>query len=142
SIKDRFFILHIVILGLFLPLHGVAQTDLSLGNGHLYLQWEKQTTGYKLTHAEVVDGNQAIVLPNPLGEYTVIYAADKPDSIPVWSELDEKAKEFSETSYRLLTNRWKNSLKPVALNTAGVATDFFPASGQQKNNKVSFSHTT
>lgn len=116
-----------------------AQSDVSLKNDSIEIKWNKSEIGYKIEAVKVNIGDRSINIQQPLGEYTVLYSAEKPVSEPNWDRIGQKSKNFPENSYNLLMNRWKQNLDDVALNTAGKAVDFFPSQAfQNSETEVSF----
>jgi hypothetical protein len=114
---------------LLLPVAGQAQNKLSLSNAALGLEWQKTANGYTLNKAQVRQSGKPLLLPTPSGEYTILYSAAKPDSLPLFSQVGEHAKNFPEPVYKYITGTWQSNLKPVPMNTAGTALQFFPSQG-------------
>ncbi|NIG55318.1 glycerophosphoryl diester phosphodiesterase [Chitinophaga sp. Cy-1792] len=105
-----------------------------LQNEQLTLEWKQTSRGYQLQR--IVASGQS--LPQPSGEYLVIYSAGKPDSIPDLHLADGHPGGFSLKDYIYLTKNWENNLSPVAMNTAGKAIHFFPATAKQNNGILAF----
>ncbi len=133
-----------VLAGLLLLAPGaVAQRTLSLANGALQLAWQQKGRGYHLTRAAVAGAGKATALDLPSGEYTILYSAAKPDSLPLFGDVGEPARSFPEPIYKYITGTWHDNLKPVPMNTAGTALHFFPAEARQAGRgAVTFAHAT
>lgn len=142
--KNRNFILcFLLLVGWFFPKLLLAQTNPSIKNHNISLQWEKKSEGYKLTHIKVLQGKKTIVLTHPLGKYTILYAEEKPSDEPLFSEVDERARSFPDTTDKHIFNKWRNALGAVPLNIAGTAIEFFPSQSKQNSeNKITFSKET
>jgi hypothetical protein len=146
--QTHFLYLRPVALALLMLLPGragMAQNGgkIALSNHHLRVEWQKKGNGYRITRVAVAQGGQETLLPLPSGEYTVLYAAAKPDSLPLFGEVGEHAKNFPEPIYKYITKTWHDNLKPVPMNTAGTAQHFFPAQARrERNGAVAFNHAT
>ncbi|QHT72112.1 glycerophosphoryl diester phosphodiesterase [Rhodocytophaga rosea] len=116
---------------------------MTLQNGALQVEWQKTENGYKLTKLSTSQEGKSIDMNMPSGEYTVLYSAQKPDSLPLFDQVDEQAKNFPEPIYKYIVNTWHTNLKPVPMNTAGTALHFFPAQARQSiPSQISFNHQT
>src|SRR5690606_26668757 len=124
------------------PLIVCAQKIVSLENEKVQLKWKKTKEGYYLENIKVNVDNRIVDLQQTSGEYTVLYSDEKPVSKPDWTQIDEKSKAFTEGSYTLITNRWKQNLNQVALNTAGSSIDFLPIEAMKKGDQVTFSYSS
>ncbi|TWI82029.1 hypothetical protein LX66_5346 [Chitinophaga japonensis] len=122
---------HTLIAVLLLPAYLCAQDKAALHNRHLDVEWRQGQSGYRIVKAAVVAGNGHTPLAQPSGEYTVLYSARKPDSRPLRQQVAKRAATFPEPIYRYLIKRWDENLEPVAMNTAGKALHFFPATATQ-----------
>ncbi|MDO1449391.1 glycerophosphoryl diester phosphodiesterase [Rhodocytophaga aerolata] len=116
---------------LVLPLFSHAQKKITLVNSSLQLEWQKTAEGYTLNKVQVQQNNKNVPLPMPTGEYTFLYSPDKPDSLPLFNQVDDHARNFPEPIYKYIVNTWHSNLKPVAMNTAGTAHHFFPSQAKQ-----------
>jgi hypothetical protein len=129
----------VLCLGLLLSVSSYAQQKLTLRNGQLELEWRKGSKGYQLVKA----GVGQTLLPQPSGEYTVLYSAEKPDTAALRQEVDQRAASFPEPIYKYLIRRWNENLGPVPMNTAGKAIHFYPAAARQDiRSGIAFTHTT
>ncbi len=109
-----------------------APANVTLASPAVKLQWTKTGNGWALKKLMVKKANQWIAIPGVSGEYTLLYSAQQPDTVPV-TIYNEKGQpvEFPEQQYRYLHPVWREVMQPVALNTAGNAKHFYPASVQQ-----------
>jgi len=89
-----------------------------LQNDQLTLEWKHAKDGYRITSLSI--GGRA--LPQPSGEYLLLYSATRPDSIPAIQ--DQKIRVMDE--YKYLVNRWQQNLSPVSMNTTGTPIRFYP----------------
>ncbi|MBD0255486.1 MAG: glycoside hydrolase family 127 protein [Cytophagales bacterium] len=120
-----------------------AQRRVSLANAGLRVAWQKKGGGYRITRLTATDGGKETALDLPSGEYTVLYSAGKPDSLPLFDQVGDHAKNFPEPIYKYITKTWHDNLKPVPMNTAGTALHFFPAEARQEGSgSVAFTHAT
>jgi hypothetical protein len=118
-------------------------SKITLSNANLRVEWQKKGNGYRITRAAVAQGSKMTEMPFPSGEYTVLYSASKPDSLPRFGEVGEHAKNFPEPIYKYITGTWHDNLKPVPMNTAGTALQFFPAGARQvSGQEITFTHET
>jgi hypothetical protein len=145
----HFFAAHLLAIAFFPALlgsgTGLAQPkrSLALANPALRVEWAKKGNGYRIVRVAVAAGGTTTELDLPSGEYTVLYAASRPDSLPLFDQVDEHARTFPEPIYKYITNTWHDNLKPVAMNTAGTARQFFPAGARQTDPaQVIFTHAT
>ncbi len=121
----------------------VAQQKVSLANANLRVEWQKKGSGYHISRIALAEGGKTTEMPLPSGEYTVLYSAGKPDSLPLSDQVGEHAKNFPEPIYRYITGTWQSNLKPVPMNTAGTALQFFPAKAQAAGaDRITFTHQT
>ncbi len=118
-----------------------AQGNITLENDSLLLEWKNTVNGFQLTKVLIKGENHPISLANTSGKYAVIYTDQEIDMKPDWSQFDENVRNFPDKSYFLIYNKWHESLSPVAMNTAGTSTDFFPHKAYKKDNKLVFEHT-
>ena len=111
----------------------------TLSSPALKLVWNRNAEGWRLQQLSVKKNNQWISMSGPSGEYTILYAQQKPDSIPA-PLYDEKGKPvlFPEQQYRYIFPVWKDVTQPVAMNTAGEAIRFYPSAVKTGNNELLF----
>jgi hypothetical protein len=123
------------------PVH--AQRNVALANPALRVEWAKKGNGYRIVRVAVAEGSRATEMNLPSGEYTILYSAGKPDSLPLFDQVDEHARTFPEPIYKYITKTWQDNLRPVPMNTAGTALHFFPAEARQTDpTQVTFTHGT
>ena len=113
--------------------------NLQLENAQLKLQWHNEGKGYALSQLQLHGKQYDIVVPNPTGNYTVLYSKEKPDSIPhfpdqTWLNL------FKPYTYHI--KKWNEAFCPVPMNTAGEAVDFYPAEAKQLSDGIHFKQET
>ncbi|QEH44195.1 glycerophosphoryl diester phosphodiesterase [Chitinophaga sp. XS-30] len=96
----------------------VAQQYVSLESSALKLSWIKKESGWQLHN--VTAGRTK--LRKPSGEYTLLYAREKPDSTPA-----KEYAHFPGKQYHYIVPLWQEITQPVQLNTAGEALHFYPA---------------
>jgi len=117
---------------------GFAQ-DLKLENAQLKLQWHKDGQGYTLSTLTLHGPQGDVAVENPMGQYTLLYSEQKPDSIPHFPHagwLD------TYKSYTYQINNWREAFKPVPMNTAGKALTFYPAKAQPNADGIHFNQET
>jgi hypothetical protein len=106
----------------------------ALENEAVKVQWQQENGGWKIQSIQAYTGQDWEPLRNVSGEYTLLYSAQKPDSIPDRSGLDSLAANFPEPIYKYVINTWEDNIRPVPMNTAGEAIHFFPESVRQTAN--------
>lgn len=117
----------------------ITGTKATLASPALQLNWHKGSNGWQLQQLAVKKGSQWISLPGASGEYTVLYAPQKPDSIPPpIHDAAGKPVLFPEAHYRYTIPVWKEATSPVAMNVAGEAIRFYPAAVQSGNQELLF----
>ncbi len=125
------------LCGFTLLVHGLTNAQsLTVQNDRLRLAWQQMPAGYQLRQLAVKQNGKWVEMPNPSGEYTMLYAADKPSDKPDTPFNDIRGNVFPGPSYHYQERQWAESTNPVSLNTAGQAIHFFPQTSQQtgKNN--------
>ncbi|AQG81970.1 glycerophosphoryl diester phosphodiesterase [Spirosoma montaniterrae] len=107
----------------------LAQTAkrMSLNNERLSLTWQQSPVGWRLQSVRV----QGKALPDPSGQYTLLYAAQKPDVTPDTTFKTITGVAFPEPNYVYQKEKWKEVISPVALNRrsgdpVGTALPFYP----------------
>ena len=109
-----------------------AQQQTALANNALHLSWINKNGQWHIKNV-AVHGQQ---LPHTSGEYTLLYAKDKPGSTP--AALYDKKSDFLEPQYRYIVPLWDAALQPVPMNTAGEAMYFYPSSVKKNSNGLTF----
>ncbi|MGJ1412445.1 glycerophosphoryl diester phosphodiesterase [Sphingobacterium thalpophilum] len=112
---------------------------LRLENAKLKLQWHNSGAGYVLSELQLRDQRYQITVPDPKGQYTILYSEVKPDSTPhfpnrAWLDL------FRPYTYHI--KKWNEAFCPVPMNTAGEAVDFYPVRAKQLNDGIQFTQET
>jgi len=130
--NDRLFI---CISLVFLSLTGFAQSNVDLENEYLKLRWTKTSQGYRLNQLFLKDGQHTDSVVNTLGEYTILYSKDAPDT----SNTNEQAYQVDLfKAYPHNLKMWKEALQSVPLNTAGNPISFFPKEADRVDGKLRF----
>lgn len=112
--------------------------SLTLGNDHMRIVWRQGANGWAITHARVRVNGAWVDAGKPSGEYTLLYAAQKPSTEPEETFTTRSGSSWPDTAYKYQINAWKQASSPVALNKAGKAIDFFPEKGSSKAGVVVF----
>ncbi|WP_207515634.1 glycerophosphoryl diester phosphodiesterase [Longitalea luteola] len=116
-----------------------ASNTIQLRSGRLQLSWHKQAGGWQLKQLSVRRNNEWIPVAGTSGEYTVLYAAQKPDTTPLTIYNEQRQPPvFPEPQYRYIIPVWKEAVQPVAMNTAGEAIAFYPAQVTAADSIVQF----
>lgn len=120
---------------MLLSLVGFAQSDVKLENDQLQLQWTKTAQGYRLNQLILKDGQHKDSVMNTLGEYTILFSSDKPDSSNANDQI-YRVDLFKAYPHNL--KMWKEALQPVPLNTAGKSFSFLPKEVDRRDRKLHF----
>jgi hypothetical protein len=122
-----------------------AQTKpLSLQSDKLQLQWQQTPQGWKVNQVllKQQDGRWQNA-GHPSGEYTILYAAQKPDTVPVMvQDAKGNAIQFPEPQYRYIIPIWREATSPVEMNVAGDALHFYPSVATGNHHNINFEHET
>jgi hypothetical protein len=118
--------IHLLIICLLYSLVTLAQT-VTLANRQLRIEWQQTKEGWKVK--ELRYDKQPVAKPS--GEYTLIYTADKPADTSGIHFQRANGLPWPDTNYHYQINAWKQATTPVALNTAGQAIHFYPATAKQ-----------
>lgn len=120
-----------------------TEKNVRLSSSSLQLEWKKSGQGWKISELSVKQNGRWQRLPGLSGEYTVLYSATKPDSIPL-KVYDHKGHEVNipEPQYKYILPPWKQVLLPVAMNKAGDAIRFFPENVKIENRALWFSQSS
>ena len=104
-----------------------SSEELVLKGSKLDLRWKKGEKGWRITNIAVKGQQKWIQLPNPVGNYTLLYTPVKPDTVeaPLFDK-DGKKSNFPEPIYKYITSHWSQVTQSVQLNTAGEAIHFYP----------------
>lgn len=107
-----------------------AQQRVSLESEALQLHWIKKESGWHLSNVSVHQKK----LPHLSGEYTLLYAKEKPDSTPLKAYA-----QFPGKQYHYIVPLWQEITQPVQMNTAGEAFHFYPSDAvSQQNTGITF----
>lgn len=137
----RIFLL-IASIQLLLPAAIKAQT-ISLANKQLRIQWQQTKDGWKIKDLRFFINQQWQPVAHPSGEYTLLYAAEKPADSTAIHFKTITGKSWPDTSYHYQINAWKQATTAAALNTAGDALYFYPSGAKQVSPaKVIFTYTS
>ncbi|SEW32575.1 glycerophosphoryl diester phosphodiesterase [Chitinophaga arvensicola] len=107
-----------------------AQT-ITLANRQLRIQWLQTKEGWKINDLRFFSGRQWQQVAKPSGEYTLLYAAEKPADSAAMRFSTITGTTWPDTVYHYQINAWKQASTPVALNTAGQAFYFYPTTARQ-----------
>ncbi|TAE27131.1 MAG: hypothetical protein EAZ91_16620 [Cytophagales bacterium] len=94
---------------------GQTTKRLSLSNERLSLTWQQSPAGWRLASVRA----NGKTLPDPSGEYTLLFSAEKPNADPTETFRDNTGAEFPGPKYHYQTKQWAESTNGVSLNTAG-----------------------
>ena len=133
-------ILSLLLAGLYVP--SAAQKHLVAETEHLRIEWQKDRDGYRISTVSTNSESGQISLKNPSGSYGFLYSAIKPDTLSLYETMPEYVQKFPGKEYTLLYSRWRENMRPVAMNTAGELVRFYPASAMQKGDSIIFSRKT
>jgi len=123
---------------------GFAKDEtIRLENDRIRIIWMHTKDGWQIQQVQLHINSQWQDLPHPSGEYTFVYAQEKPADTPDTVFKTITGKPWPDTAYKYQINIWKQSTSPVSLNTAGRAYHFFPASAEASGkNLVVFTEET
>ena len=123
-------ILSLLLAGLCIP--SAAQKRLAVEAEHFRIEWQEKSDGYRISTVSTNSALGRISLENPSGSYGFLYSATKPDTVSLYETMPDYVRKFPGREYTLLYGRWRDNLRPVAMNTAGELVRFYPASAMQK----------
>ncbi|GAA4779878.1 hypothetical protein GCM10023231_03380 [Olivibacter ginsenosidimutans] len=130
--------LGVLLLGLFATT-AYAQDHPQLENAQLKIQWRNDGQGYALSDLLLHGAQGDIHISNPIGQYTILYSKEKPDSVPHFPSPDWLDR-YKAYTYQI--DHWKKAFQPVAMNTAGEAITFYPAEAKQEGDGIHFRQET
>ncbi|MCW3466105.1 glycerophosphoryl diester phosphodiesterase [Chitinophaga nivalis] len=127
----------IVLLMMYLPVAAQQATQVSLATAALQLHWKQFQEQWRLNSIVVNHQGSWQQLPHVNGEYTFLYAKEKPDTTPV-ALYDKAGKQlhFPEPIYRYILPLWEKALQPVSMNTAGEAAYLYPSAVKKTGNQT------
>lgn len=115
----------------------------TLQNDRVRLVWQSGASGYQLREVAVKRVNKWVPLPRPSGEYTLLFAADKPGTEPDTVFKSIMGDVFPGPAYHYQTRQWAEATNPVALNRAGQALHLYPRTATRIGpNQLQFQHET
>ena len=121
------------------PAFSQSNKEPALVNEHLKIIWQQTPAGWKIKSLAVRKGQTWVMMEDPSGENTLLYAAEKPDPKPDTAFKTITGVAFPEPNYKYQLQQWAESTNPVSLNTAGRALHFFPEElTQTGKNKLRF----
>lgn len=119
------------------------QESLTLAGSKLQLRWQQQQGEWRLQQVRAARGSEWLDAGIPSGEYTLLYSATLPDSTPAKILHQGRELQFPEPEFKYIRPSWLKATSPVAMNTAGEATHFFPSQARrQPDGRLRFSHDT
>lgn len=120
-----------------------SNPPVSLVNERVKVIWKNTPNGWAIGQVAVRKGSQWVSLATPLGENTLLYAAEKPSEKPETTFKSITGEEFPGPKYHYQQVQWAESTNPVSLNTAGQAIHFFPKEAKQTGtNSLTFRQET
>jgi hypothetical protein len=116
-----------------------AQQHPVLSNRALQLSWANKNGQWHIKNISIKDKDRWQQLPHTSGEYTLLYAKDKPGDTPI-NLYDKTGKKiiFPEPVYKYIIPLWEAALQPVPMNTAGEAIHFYPATVKSTGDLLTF----
>src|ERR1044072_3506375 len=85
---------------------------IKLANSHLRLSWQNSQSGWFLDKVELLMKGKWQTVDKPSGEYTLLYSAEKPDSIPNEHFKTVTNENFPDPVYKYQVNTWNQSILP------------------------------
>jgi hypothetical protein len=107
-----------------------GRDTLRLENNRLRIAWAKTNAGWKIARLQIFARARWLTLSNPSGEYTLLYSSEKPSDAPDRAFKTVTGTTWPDTAYRYQISAWNQAVSPVALNSAGTAVYFYPASAK------------
>jgi len=108
---------------------------IGLSGDRLRIEWTQSKQGWAISKIQVNGEHGWQTLPHPSGEYTLLYSSQKPSDSAAAVFKTITGNTWPDPAYKYQINLWKQNTAAVALNTAGEATQFFPANAEVINNK-------
>ncbi len=132
-----------ILLCMVTPSFAQTKGTVSLTNEKIKLIWQQTRAGWKVQTLAIRKGQAWITAPNPSGENTLLYAAEKPDPKATTSFASVTGEDFPGPKYKYQLEQWSEATNTVSLNTAGKAFHFFPQTASQTaKNNIRFTHET
>lgn len=109
---------------------GFAQDSLRLENEQIRVVWGHTNRGWEIVRVQAKLNGEWQNAGIPSGEYTLLYAAEKPPASHEEVFHTVAGTVFPDPVYKYQINAWDQATSSVALNTAGKAFYFYPAIGK------------
>jgi len=116
---------------------GCTKKEVVLTGGQLNVQWRQEKDGWHVAAVNVYRDGDWKAVGSPVGSYTLLYSATKPDSTPMVFKSNTGV-SFPEPSYKYQQEYWKEATSPVSLNTAGEAVTGYPSEAVMKDGGLVF----
>lgn len=137
------FVCLLIWLGLSQINASAQSKTLTLTNEKIKIVWNQTSEGWTISQIEVRKGKAWDTSLTPSGEYTLLYSETKPSDEAAQTFEKVTGGKFPEDNYHYQQDQWKESTTAVALNTAGKAYHFFPATGKMLGkNHIQFTSET
>ncbi|WP_211172638.1 glycerophosphoryl diester phosphodiesterase [Chitinophaga sp. Ak27] len=119
-----------------------AQT-ITLANKQLRMEWLQTKDGWKINNLQFFINQKWQQVARPSGEYTLLYTTEQPSDSAAMQFKMVTGKAWPDTVYHYQLKIWQQASTAVALNTAGQAFHFYPASARQISaNEVVFTYSS
>lgn len=109
-----------------------------LKNSTLEIEWNKHIDGWRIGKLAYKSSTGWVPVKGTSGEHLLLYASQKPDTIPMTLYQDGKQISFPEPIYRYNTPVWREITTPVQMNQAGLEKYFYPESLQKNDGNLVF----
>ena len=120
-----------------------SQKDkIALSNGKVQVEWKKTKKGWEISGLNTRKDAGWVAAFSPSGEYTLLYAREKPSAEPKEQFEKSTGGKFPEDNYTYQTQQWKESITETALNTGGTAFHFFPSKARRQGETITFEGET
>lgn len=132
-----------VLLFLSLLTAAIAQQTLTLANDRVSVDWRQSDTGWQVSKLAIKTVNGWTEIPHTSGEYTLLYAKEKPADQPEELFKTPQGDPFPGEVYKYVAPTWTKRTRPVNLNTAGTPFHFFPTEAEKlDDNRILFKAET
>ncbi|MHA4812387.1 glycerophosphoryl diester phosphodiesterase [Flavitalea flava] len=133
------------------------EDSLRLGNEQIRIVWAHTARGWEITRVQIRAGGAGRVAGAvgnggvggdwqnagiPSGEYTLLYATERPSTTHQETFRTVTGMPFPDTVYKYQIHIWDEATSPVAMNTAGQTIYFYPESGKVTGVKATRGKTT
>jgi hypothetical protein len=116
---------------LLTSLQAFGQQVVGLSNERIQIEWTESSKGWQVSKLSIHNGGKWQTLEHTSGEYTLLYAEQKPSTDPTEKFLTSTGNPFPGESYKYIVPTWERRTAPVNLNTAGEALLFFPQQAEK-----------